>query len=218
MDPKLHTPFTMMIAGGSGCGKSTLVSHIIAQPGAVMDRPPSRIIVCYTRMQDLYKEMREHSPCPISFIEGLPQDLETERNSLLIVDDLQGKASASAINDWFTKKSHHCDTSVIYLVQNVFSKEPQHRTTSLNAHYILVFKNPRDASQVTHLAKQMFPHNPQLMVDAYRQATQHPHSYLVLDCRQETDDLYRLRSSLILGSTMGVFVDSKTVGVPYTLY
>ena len=39
-----------------------------------------------------------------------------------------------------------------------FDRTPHHRTISLNATYLVLFRNPRDASQVEHLARQVFSH------------------------------------------------------------
>ena len=49
------------------------------------------------------------------------------------------------------------ETCVIYIMQNLFDQHKEHRTISLNAHYLVIFKNPRDGSQIVHLAKQMYP-------------------------------------------------------------
>lgn len=58
----------------------------------------------------------------------------------------------------FTKGSHHSNTSVIHIAQNLFGKNEEQRTINLNSLYLLVFKNPKDASQITYLAKQiMYP-------------------------------------------------------------
>ena len=40
-------------------------------------------------------------------------------------------------------------TAIIHLVQNIFNKDPSHRTISLNDTYIILFKNPRNKSQCT---------------------------------------------------------------------
>ena len=56
----------------------------------------------------------------------------------------------------FIKKSHHCNTSIIYLERNLFPKEKENRTMNLNVQYMVLFKNPRDATQVSHLTKQMY--------------------------------------------------------------
>ena len=202
-------PFTMVIAGPSGCGKSSLVAQIINTPSC-FDKPPTNIIVAYSRMQHLYQQLIQTSPIPIRLIEGLPENFKTSPGTLLIIDDLQ-KEAGKAVCSWFTKNSHHYDTSVIYLVQNIFLKSPEHRTASLNAHYIILFKNPRDKSQIIHLAKQFAPNNPRYIVDAFKQATSRPYQYLLLDFKQETDDLFRLRDSVFTDTH--VFVD-KNVGVP----
>jgi hypothetical protein len=41
---------------------------------------------------------------------------------------------------------HHRNISVMYIVQNLFHRGKHHRTIGLNAHYMVVFKNPRDVS------------------------------------------------------------------------
>ena len=60
----------------------------------------------------------------------------------------------------------------------------------------VIFKSPRDGSQVTHLGKQIFPGEADLLVSAYRQSTKEPHSYLLIDLKQSTNDMYRLRSNV----------------------
>jgi energy-coupling factor transporter ATP-binding protein EcfA2 len=200
----------MIIAGPSGCGKTSLLATILKKIHSVVEPNPVHVIFVYSRMQALYDNIQKESSLPVTFTEEIPS--ETQRNSLLIIDDLQGNHT-DLIRDWFTKNSHHYLTSVIYLVQNIFDKHPAHRTISLNTHYIIVFKNPRDGSQITHLAKQMFPENHRVLVTAYRQATNRPHGYLLIDLCQSTPDHFRLRDSVFKDSH--VFVD-KNLGRPYT--
>ena len=57
----------------------------------------------------------------------------------------------------FTKGSHHRNLSVIYIVQNLFHQGKGNRSISLNSHYLVLFKNPRDKLQILTLAKQMYP-------------------------------------------------------------
>jgi len=40
----------------------------------------------------------------------------------------------------FTKGSHHRNVSVVFLAQNLFPQNKFTRATSLNAHYIVLFK------------------------------------------------------------------------------
>ena len=65
---------------------------------------------------------------------------------------------------------------------------------SLNAHYMVLFKNPRDVSQFANLARQMYPKSSQFAVEAYRDATREPYSYLLVDLRRGQDEELRLRT------------------------
>ena len=56
----------------------------------------------------------------------------------------------------FTKISHHRNLSVVYVCQNLFDKFKYHRTISLNSHYIVLLRNPRDTQPVANLARQIF--------------------------------------------------------------
>ena len=57
------------------------------------------------------------------------------------------------------------NVSVVYLTQNVFDKNKYARTISLNAHYLVLFKNPRDASQ---FARQMYPNASKFAIEVYK--------------------------------------------------
>ena len=130
------------------------------------------------------------------FCEGLP-DIQNEDNKcrLVIVNDLMSEADES-LTDLFTKGSHHKNISVIHIVQNLFGKNKQQRTLSLNSHYLVIFKNPRDMSQISYLARQMYPGNSKYMEEAYKDATTAPHGYLLLDLKQSTPDNLRLRTNI----------------------
>ena len=106
--------------------------------------------------------------------------------------------------DLFTKKSHHHNTSVVFVVQNIFEKGL--RTISLNAHYLVLFKNPRDTTQVTYLGRQMG--NSKAVTAAYKDATSNPYGYLFVDMKQDTPETIRLRTGLF--EQMYVYV-SKSI-------
>ncbi len=84
-------------------------------------------------------------------------------------------------------------------MQNLFDKGRSHRTVSLNTQYMVLFKNPRDKSQIEVLARQMYPKNRNLLVAAFIHATQKPFGYLFIDLRPETDEQIRLRSNIFPG-------------------
>jgi hypothetical protein len=80
---------------------------------------------------------------------GLPilDTLNPEQRNLIIIDDLMNKTD-QRVASLYTKKSHHRNISVMYIVQNLFHKGKYHRTISLSVHYMVLFKNPRDVSQI----------------------------------------------------------------------
>ena len=67
-------------------------------------------------------------------------------------------------------------------------KNKQTRTLSLNSHYIVLFKNARDATQVDNLARQMYLGKSAFMIEAFKNATSAPCGYLLIDLKQETED------------------------------
>ena len=60
-----------------------------------------------------------------------------------------------------------------------------------------IFKNPRDKSQIQNLARQFMPTNSKFLTWAYQDATEKPHSYLLLDLTPNTDDRYRVRAKIL---------------------
>ena len=131
---------------------------------------------------------------------GLPKDLydsfKPEENNLLVVDDGQNDYDAEMAK-FFTRSAHHRSLTVIFIVQNLFFQSKHSRTISLNANYIVVLKAPRDAAQIGYLARQLYPTQPKFLVEAYKDCTSKPHSYMLLDLQQTTPDQLRVRSSIL---------------------
>ena len=140
--------------------------------------------------------MTESMP-EVEFVDGLqdPNTFRPETRTLVVLDNLMAETD-SRVTILFTKNSHHCNTSVVYLLQNLFPKGKENRTISLNAQYLVLFKSPRDAGQVGQLAKQMYPGRVKYMLDAFKDATSTPYGYILIDLKQETPDDARLRTKV----------------------
>lgn len=197
---RLIHPFTCIIAGPTGCGKSTFVHELLQQKEDQIHPPPERIIWCYSEWQSLYTSLMGK----VEFHQGLPEELNPKERNLVILDDLMNSVDQNVI-DLFTKGSHHRNISVIHIVQNLFHQGKGHRTISLNSHYMVLFKNPRDVSQINHLATQMYPNNSQFLKDVFIDATTSPYGYLFIDLKQETQENLRLRTN-ILKNTQQIYV------------
>jgi hypothetical protein len=194
-DLRLKSPFGAVIAGPSGAGKSVVMERLIERRDTMCDNPPEEVIYCYGSWQPAFERMRNvtfHEGL-IDFKAGLPSD---GKPRWLIIDDLMSESSANEdVDDLFTKHSHHKNISVFVLVQNFFHKG--FRTITLNAHYLFLFKNPRDASQVGFLARQLFPENPNFLIESYKDATAKPHSFLAVDLKQNTSEDLRVLGNFL---------------------
>jgi hypothetical protein len=80
-------------------------------------------------------------------LENLNDDsfIDTRYPSLIVIDDLTRDATNSEdVCELFVEGSHHRNTSVACILQKSFSKGKENRTMSINAQYIVLFKNSRD--------------------------------------------------------------------------
>lgn len=133
----------------------------------------------------------------INLIEGLPnlEEYNGKEPVLVIIDDMMREANETVV-DLFTKGCHHRNISVFFITQNLFHQGRGQRDISLNAHYIVFFKNPRDRAQIRYLARQVYPDNPKFIEEAYADATRVPHGYLLVDLKQSTPEEIRIRASV----------------------
>ena len=83
----------------------------------------------------------------------------------------------------FTKLVHHKKLFVVMLTQNFFHKTSETRTRRLNAQYLIIFKNPSDATQIATIGRQMYPHDPKFLHAAFKAATCKPHGYIFIELR-----------------------------------
>ena len=208
---QLRHPFGLLVSGGTKTGKTTFVKKLLSNAQVMIDPPREDIKYLYSEHQDTFAEIKS-LVLGIEFVEGVPDaifdSINPQTRNLYIFDDMMGERDA-VIAKLFTKKSHHGNLSVIYIVQNLFHQSRDHRTISLNASYIVLTKNVRDASQAIHLAKQIYPHNVKFFQQAYQIATAEPFSYLFIDLTPTCPDETCMRS--------GIFpTDKHYVYVPRT--
>ena len=147
---------------------------------------------CYLQWQPAYTQMLVAMP-HIEFVKGIPTALEQDsyfdvnKRNLIVFDDQMIDASKDKrIVNLFTRGSHHRNLSVIYIVQNLFHQGKGSRSISLNSHYLVLFKNPRDKLQILTLAKQMYPGQTDFFLNQYEEAVKRPFGYLLIDLKTTT--------------------------------
>ncbi len=195
-------PFTAIVAGPTGCGKTVFVKKLLKSTDLIHP-PPQRTYWFYGQYQPAYTEFSSRDE--VSFIQGLPDDIlecvgrDPSVRKLIILDDLMSSVAGSKqVTNLFVQGSHHLGLSVICIMQNLFFQGPEMRTISLNAHYIVVFKNPREQNQVACLGRQIYgPGRGKSLVQAYNDATKKSlFGYLVINLKPDTDDKFRLVTNI----------------------
>lgn len=182
----MRHPSSCLIVGPSQCGKTSLVREMIKK--SVYGCDIHKVKYCYSYFAPWFLEEPD-----FEFIQGLPDSYE--KGDLIVIDDLMHRLN-DKIADLFTAASHHCEVSVILILQNLFPRLKVMRDISLNAHYLILFRNARDASQVGCLGRQLYPRNSQFLTDAYIKATSKPFGYLLIDLHPLTTEECRLRENL----------------------
>ena len=174
---------------------------------------PNNIIWIYSEWQSIYQKLvcmmdgikfqKGKSPELFSHIDPM------KRNLLVIDDQMADLADYREMMDLFTKGSHHRNLSVIFIVQNLFQKGIVMRTLSLNTQYYIIFKSPRDKSQIRSLSSQMYPGLGNFLVESFEDATRDSYGYLLIDLRPETPEDFRVRTQIFPNEVPQVYTPSK---------
>jgi len=200
MTLKLQHPFTLIVAGPSSCGKSTFVIKLLEYREQLCDVVFENIVWC------LSENNAPHHLRNVTLVKGV-RDFENPENvpTLIVLDDLMDSAYSAKVTQLFTKGSHHRNISLVSITQNLFHQVLSSRDISLNSKYIVVFKNPRDKTQIVHLARQVYPENVSSFHKTYLDVCKDPHSYLFLDFTQSINSLFRFRTKIFPGENTDVF-------------
>jgi len=216
-DVKLKTPFTMLVVGSSGAGKSTFVENLIQTPDC-MDRPLGEIFYFYN--SDSFGGLGRLPG--VKYIRGLPTkdwvesrlgfieqgNVQKRKNvPLVIIDDFGGSIDLDTAS-LFTVTSHHDDINFVVILHTLYSRNPAYKLMNDNCKYLVLFKNPRDLQTVSNLARQMDPQRNGRFVAIFKEATERPFSYLLIDLHQTTAEKLRFRGNVLFENDepMSIFV------------
>ena len=195
MDFRLRCNRTMCIVGPSHSGKSTLTLQLLDRRNEIFDCIPNRIVWCYGIYQHELNSVLAAKGYHVHA--GIISISDIRPYDIIVLDDLLNEsANSKDVTNMFTRAAHHKPCFIIFIMQNLFPPGKESRTRSLNTHYYIIFKNPRDKSQIEFLARQILPRKSKALVEVFEAATVKPHNYLFLDFTQECPDEYRFRSNI----------------------
>ena len=194
-------PCNTLVVGMTGSGKTQLVIRILKNFEKIfynMNKRIINILWCYGQIHSLIN-FKFRNEVLIKYIHGLPNEdlLKKFKPDIVIIDDLMNEMNKDkAFENIFIKKSHHSNISTFFLVQNLFYNSKSMRTISLNCHYMILMKNPRDKSQIFSLARQIYPTNTNFLIEAYNNATEKAFGYIQIDLTPDTPEILRIRTNI----------------------
>lgn len=198
MDIRFELGNSLMICGPSKSGKTSWVLKLIECRSLLFKDEINKLYWYYTIWQPAYEKLRTLGVILKNDIseDGLEDNIEPQ--SMIVLDDLVKETENScAVTALFTRLVHHKNLFLIYITQNFYHQSREARMRHLNSHYIVFFKNPRDKTQLSILARQMFPgRSVREFVIMFEEVTKRAHGYLLIDLRQDTSAEVRLRTNI----------------------
>ena len=176
---------------------------------------PHSILYCYGTYQSLFDKFQKKLS-NIKFEQGIPT-LETIEGmndgnfNVIVLDDLMDEVvqGGPEVMNLFSKLSHHYNITTIFITQNIFAQGKYARTIALNTHYLVLFENKRDESQIAYLARQLSPNKKEHFLEAYQDAIEYQHGYLLVDCEPQSPRELKFRTNIFPTEDMTVYFKKR---------
>lgn len=204
-------PCTIIISGPSGSGKTQLLLKILHHD--LIQPSPVRTIFVFSEWQAGFEELRHDQHSAGRSIEFLHDEIPSldkfsndERNLLIIDDQMEKAKDSKVVEKFFTQGSHHRNLTVVLITQNLYPKGKAMRTASLNAMYTIIFRNPRDKSQVAKFAQLMLHRDYNWFIKAYEDAVSiGPFGYLIVDSHPKTPESLKVITQILPSQNLLVY-------------
>ena len=197
-DIRLKENFKLFLSGPSRCGKTFFVADLLQNLPTISKDPASFVIYVYKSWQWKFDEMKHLVHVFIEDDEKVVENIKTYatgKSVLVVFDDMINSKSLSTLAPLFTVHGRHMNMSLVFLTQRMFVNDEYFRQISQNCDYFIVFKNPRNSSEIRTLAQQITPRSLHL-IKIYIEATKDPFSYLFINLTQECEPELKYLSQL----------------------
>lgn len=184
-------------------GKTTFCVELLNNADRMIDTKFDKI---YWLLGDVNAQPKNLN-VPVEFIIGMPDEFENKSGKpcLYVLDDSMFETENKSVANLLTRGSHHQNMSVIFITQNLYQQGKYARTISLNFTHLCVMNNPRDRLQFSYLARQLYPENAKDLLRVYKETTDEPFTYLLIDLTQKTHNLFRFRTDIFNPNYATVF-------------
>ena len=160
------------MCGPTQCGKTALIKDILKHIDRVVIPTPDKLLYLYTAEQANYDDIKQLIRTNAStsklktyeFIDcnqGIPSIDELRPKlgdaTLLVLDDLMVLAASNTknvenLNNIVSRDSHHTNTSVIFVCQNLNFGNGKLRNARVNSQYHVIFNNLSDHRDIETIA------------------------------------------------------------------
>ena len=210
-DIRLKENFKLFLAGPSRCGKTFFVADLLQNLGTISKDPPTVIIYVYKTWQWKFDEMKHLVHVFLEDDENVVENIKmyaTGQSILVVFDDMINSKSLNTLAPLFTVDGRHMNMSLVFLTQRMFVNDEYFRQISQNSDYFIIFKNPRNSSEIRTLAQQITPGSLHL-IKIYIEATKDPFSYLFINLTQECEPKVKYLSQIFTkDNSVKAFVES----------
>jgi GTPase SAR1 family protein len=160
-DKLITTPCSILVAGSSMSGKSTFCRRLFNYQNEMFSEKPARIIYCYKGSLSQQFTGIDNVECHYGLpsLEVVNKWIDKFRGKMFVLclDDLMIDLSQQSIfEELTTRLVHHSNICLIVTLQNIFQKGKTNRTSSINAHYLVLMRTMRDRTQIRVLGTQIF--------------------------------------------------------------
>ena len=199
-DIRFKENFKIFVCGPSRCGKTVFIKDLLQNIPSITKQNISKVIYVYKVWQQIFQDMKLQGLVDFFFkeeeniVEKIKK-LSFGEYSLVIFDDLINSKNLEEISNLFVVDGRHSNYSMIFTSQRMFVNNEYFRQISNNCDYIVVFKNPRNYSEIRTLAQQLTPMSLDLL-EIYTKATKDPFTYLLINLTQECNEDVKFLSHL----------------------
>ena len=199
-DIRFKENFKIFVCGPSRCGKTVFIKDLLQNIPSITKQNISKVIYVYKVWQQIFEDMKLQGLVHFflreeeNIVEKIKK-LSFGEYSLVIFDDLINSKILEEISNLFVVDGRHSNYSMIFTSQRMFVNNEYFRQISNNCDYIVVFKNPRNYSEIRTLAQQLTPISLDLL-EIYTKATKDPFTYLLINLTQECNEDVKFLSHL----------------------